>query len=82
MFERRTGAVLADQLVDWGVDHIYGIPGDSVNEFISDLHKKEDELKFIQVRHEEAGALVSCRLSLQVSLGSVCRLRDQERSIC
>ncbi|MFS0560886.1 pyruvate oxidase [Terribacillus sp. 179-K 1B1 HS] len=59
MFERRTGEVMADQLIDWGVDHVYGIPGDSVNEFISDLHKKEDVLKFIQVRHEEAGALAA-----------------------
>ena len=50
---------MADQLIDWGVDHVYGIPGDSVNEFISDLHKKEDVLKFIQVRHEEAGALAA-----------------------
>ncbi|MFJ6414076.1 pyruvate oxidase [Terribacillus saccharophilus] len=72
MFERRTGAVLADQLVDWGVDHIYGIPGDSVNEFISDLHKKEDELKFIQVRHEEAGALAAAAYAKLTGKLGVC----------
>jgi pyruvate oxidase len=72
MFERRTGAVLADQLVDWGVDHIYGIPGDSVNEFISDLHRKEEELKFIQVRHEEAGALAAAAYAKLTGKLGVC----------
>ncbi|WP_077309867.1 pyruvate oxidase [Terribacillus halophilus] len=72
MFERRTGAVLADQLVDWGVDHVYGIPGDSVNEFISDLHRKEEDLKFIQVRHEEAGALAAAAYAKLTGKLGVC----------
>lgn len=57
--EKRTGAILADQLIDWGVEHIYGMPGDSINEFVEDLRKREDQLKFIQVRHEEVGALAA-----------------------
>ncbi|WP_244499286.1 pyruvate oxidase [Terribacillus halophilus] len=72
MFERRTGEVLADQLIDWGADHVYGIPGDSVNEFISDLHKKEDELQFIQVRHEEAGALAAAAYAKLTGKLGVC----------
>lgn len=72
VFERRTGEVLADQLIDWGADHVYGIPGDSVNEFISDLHKKEDELQFIQVRHEEAGALAAAAYAKLTGKLGVC----------
>ncbi|WP_240376703.1 pyruvate oxidase [Bacillus piscicola] len=59
MFEKRTGEILTEQLIDWGVHHIYGMPGDSINEFIDDLRKKQDEISFIQVRHEETGALAA-----------------------
>ncbi|MCA1023437.1 pyruvate oxidase [Halobacillus litoralis] len=57
MFEKRTGALLTQQLIDWGVDHVYGMPGDSINELIDDLRKRKDEIEFLQVRHEETGAL-------------------------
>ena len=59
MFEKRTGEFLTQQLIDWGVNHIYGLPGDSINEFIEDLRKRQEEMKFIQVRHEETGALAA-----------------------
>ncbi|WP_082234327.1 pyruvate oxidase [Halobacillus massiliensis] len=57
MSEKRTGQILIDLLIDWGVDHIYGLPGDSINEFVEDLRKRQEEIKFYQVRHEETGAL-------------------------
>ncbi|SEH70098.1 pyruvate oxidase [Halobacillus karajensis] len=57
MFNKRTGEVLTQQLINWGVDHIYGMPGDSINELIEDLRKRKEEIEFIQVRHEETGAL-------------------------
>lgn len=59
MFEKRTGELLIDQLIQWEVDHIYGMPGDSINEFIDDLRKREDDIDFIQIRHEEVGALAA-----------------------
>lgn len=59
MVERRTGEIMTDLLADWGINHIYGMPGDSINEFIDDLRKKEEEIEFIQIRHEEAGALAA-----------------------
>lgn len=59
MFEKRTGEVMADLLIDWGVKHIYGMPGNSINEFIDDLRKKEEEIDFVQIRHEEVGALAA-----------------------
>ncbi|MYL70802.1 pyruvate oxidase [Halobacillus litoralis] len=57
MFNKRTGEVMTQQLINWGVDHIYGMPGDSINELIDDLRKRQDEIEFVQVRHEETGAL-------------------------
>lgn len=43
----------------WGVDHIYGYPGGSFDSTMNALHNQADKLKFIQVRHEEAGALAA-----------------------
>ncbi|SIS48024.1 pyruvate oxidase [Salimicrobium flavidum] len=55
---QRTGEIMTEQLRQWGVNHIYGLPGDSINEFIDDIRNKDD-LDFIQVRHEETGALAA-----------------------
>lgn len=59
LFEKRTGEILIDQLIGWGVDHLYGMPGNSINEFIDDLRNRKDEMDFIQIRHEEVGALAA-----------------------
>ncbi|SFJ91554.1 pyruvate oxidase [Halobacillus dabanensis] len=50
---------MAQQLINWGVDHIYGMPGDSINELIDDLRKRKEEIEFLQIRHEETGALAA-----------------------
>jgi pyruvate oxidase len=59
MFKPSAGDVMMKSLIDWGVDHIYGMPGDSINSLIESLRKVKDEINFIQVRHEEAGALAA-----------------------
>lgn len=59
MFDTRTGEILIDILRSHEVDRIYGMPGNSINEFIDDLRKREDDIDFIQVRHEEVGALAA-----------------------
>ncbi|KRK73945.1 pyruvate oxidase [Lacticaseibacillus nasuensis] len=43
----------------WGVDHIYGYPGGSFDSTMNALYNRKDTIKFIQVRHEEAGALAA-----------------------
>ncbi|SDJ46062.1 pyruvate oxidase [Salimicrobium halophilum] len=55
---QRTGAIMTDQLKNWGVEHIYGLPGDSINELIDDIRTSES-LDFIQVRHEETASLAA-----------------------
>src|SRR5699024_4499445 len=59
MFDTRTGEILIDILRSHDVERIYGMPGNSINEFIDDLRKREDDIDFIQVRHEEVGALAA-----------------------
>ncbi len=57
----RTAAdILVDVLVDWGVDTVFGIPGDGINGIVEALRQRKDEIRFIQVRHEEAAAFAAC----------------------
>ncbi|SFE94055.1 pyruvate oxidase [Alteribacillus iranensis] len=53
------GEAATQILKDWNVDHIYGMPGDSINEFVEYLRQEKNEIDFIQVRHEEVGALAA-----------------------
>jgi pyruvate dehydrogenase (quinone)/pyruvate oxidase len=49
--------VMVEILIKWGVDTIFGLPGDGINGIIEALRVRQDKIRFIQVRHEEAAAL-------------------------
>src|ERR671932_583187 len=51
---------LVERLIDWGVDTIFGLPGDGINGIFEALRTHQDKLRFIQVRHEEAAAFAAC----------------------
>ncbi|MFC3883561.1 pyruvate oxidase [Bacillus songklensis] len=72
MFRKNAGEVLMDILIDWGVDHIYGMPGDSINSLMEPLRKVQDQIKFIQVRHEENGALAAASYAKLTGKLGVC----------
>lgn len=72
MFKLTAGEKLIELLIEWGVDHIYGMPGDSINSIIEPLRKAKDKLKFIQVRHEEAGALAAAAYAKLTGKIGVC----------
>src|SRR5947209_16274943 len=52
--------VLVETLLAWGVDTVFGIPGDGINGIIEALRKRQNRIRFIQVRHEEAAAFAAC----------------------
>jgi pyruvate dehydrogenase (quinone) len=52
--------VLIERIHDWGVDVIFGLPGDGINGIMEALRKRQDEIKFVHVRHEEAAAFMAC----------------------
>ncbi|MGB6482388.1 MAG: thiamine pyrophosphate-dependent enzyme [Candidatus Acidiferrales bacterium] len=52
--------LLVERLISWDVDTIFGFPGDGINGIFEALRTHQDELKFIQVRHEEAAAFAAC----------------------
>lgn len=53
------GVAMVKVLESWGVDHIYGIPGGSFNSIMDALYHEKEKIKYIQVRHEEVGALTA-----------------------
>jgi len=52
--------VLVETLLDWGVEVVFGLPGDGINGIMDALRTRQDKIRFIQVRHEEAAAFMAC----------------------
>ena len=52
--------IIVETIIEWGVDTIFGIPGDGINGIIEALRQKQDRIRFIQTRHEEAAAFMAC----------------------
>src|SRR5947209_6778283 len=51
--------VLIDSLHDWGVEVIFGLPGDGINGIMEALRTRSDKIRFVQVRHEESAAFMA-----------------------
>ncbi|HEX3178717.1 MAG TPA: thiamine pyrophosphate-dependent enzyme [Methylomirabilota bacterium] len=52
--------VLVERLYEWGVRVVFGLPGDGINGIMEALRKRKDDIRFVQVRHEEAAAFMAC----------------------
>jgi pyruvate dehydrogenase (quinone)/pyruvate oxidase len=52
--------IMVERLADWGVNTIFGLPGDGINGIMEALRTHQDRIRFIQVRHEEAAAFAAC----------------------
>ncbi|MEO6796686.1 MAG: thiamine pyrophosphate-dependent enzyme [Candidatus Dormibacter sp.] len=64
--------LLFDRLIDWGVDTIFGLPGDGINGIMESLRQRQNKLKFIHVRHEEAAAFMACAYAKYTGRLGVC----------
>ncbi len=69
---KSTAELLVERLIDWGVDTIFGLPGDGVNAIFEVLRTHQNKLRFIQVRHEEAAALAACGYARYTGRLGVC----------
>jgi pyruvate dehydrogenase (quinone) len=54
-----TADFLLERLAENGVKRIYGYPGDGINAIIGALERHQN-IKFVQVRHEEQAAFMAC----------------------
>ena len=52
--------ILLDTIYDWGVEVIFGLPGDGINGIMESLRKRKEKIRFVQVRHEESAAFMAC----------------------
>jgi pyruvate dehydrogenase (quinone) len=50
---------LVDLMLAAGIRHVYGMVGDSANPVIDAIRRAADEMTFVQVRNEEAGAFAA-----------------------
>jgi pyruvate dehydrogenase (quinone)/pyruvate oxidase len=51
---------LVERLIEWGIDTVFGLPGDGINGVMESLRTHRDHIRFVHVRHEETGALAAC----------------------
>ena len=64
--------VLIDSLHDWGVNTIFGLPGDGINGIMEALRTRQEKIRFVQVRHEESAALMACAYAKYTGKLGVC----------
>ncbi|MFI6483388.1 thiamine pyrophosphate-dependent enzyme [Nonomuraea sp. NPDC050663] len=51
--------VLIERLAAWGVDTVFGLPGDGINGIMEGLRRHADKVRFVLVHHEEAAAFMA-----------------------
>ena len=71
MRKTQASVAMVDVLKSWGVKNVYGIPGGSFNSTMYALFKEQKDINYIQVRHEEVGAIAAsayAKLSGQIGV--------------
>ena len=66
---------MIERLSEWGVERIYGYPGDGINGIMGALERAEGTdhaMEFVQSRHEELSAFMACAHSKWTGRPGVC----------
>jgi glyoxylate carboligase len=64
--------VLVETLQAWGVEVVFGLPGDGINGIMEALRTRRDATRFVQVRHEESAAFMACAYAKYTGRLGVC----------
>ena len=72
MSKKIAGEALIERLLDWGVDTIFGIPGDGINGIMEGLRRCQDRMRFVLVQHEEAAAFMATGYAKSTGRLGVC----------
>jgi pyruvate dehydrogenase (quinone) len=67
-----TADILIETLINWEVPCVFGIVGDGINPLIESLRKRQDKIRFIAVRHEEAAAFMASGYAKHTGKLGVC----------
>src|SRR3954453_19780435 len=66
------GERLGRRLLEWGVDTIFGLPGDGINGLMEGFRRVSGRLPFVLVPHEEAAAFMACGYAKATGRLGVC----------
>src|SRR3954449_4842837 len=66
------GDILIETIMDWGVEVVFGLPGDGINGIMEALRIRKDKIRFVQVRHEESAAFMACAYAKYTGRLGVC----------
>ncbi len=66
------GDQLVERLIEWGIDTVFGLPGDGINGVMESLRTHADQIRFVHVRHEETAALAACAYGKFTGRPAVC----------
>ena len=64
--------MLIERLADWGVDTVFGLPGDGINGIMEGLRRHSDRVRFFLVHHEEAAAFMATAYAKATGKLGVC----------
>src|ERR671910_211597 len=64
--------LLVERLIAWGVDTVFGLPGDGINGIMEGLRRHQDRIHFVLVQHEEAAAFMACGYAKSTGRLGVC----------
>jgi pyruvate dehydrogenase (quinone) len=67
-----TADIIVETLIAWGATHCFGVVGDGINSIIEALRKRQDRIKYIGVRHEEAAAFMASGFAKHTGQLGVC----------
>jgi pyruvate dehydrogenase (quinone) len=70
--DQTTSDIIVETLIDWGATHAFGIVGDGINSIIEALRKRQDRIRYIGVRHEEAAAFMASGFAKHTGRLGVC----------
>jgi pyruvate dehydrogenase (quinone) len=70
--DQTTADILVETLISWGASFVFGIVGDGVNSVIEALRRRQDRIRYVGVRHEEAAAFMASGFAKHTGRLGVC----------
>ncbi|MDQ4142822.1 MAG: thiamine pyrophosphate-binding protein [Actinomycetota bacterium] len=70
--ERIASELLIERLIAWGVDTVFGLPGDGINGIMEGLRRHRQHIRFVLVHHEEAAAFMATGYAKSTGRLGVC----------
>ncbi|HYN98160.1 MAG TPA: thiamine pyrophosphate-dependent enzyme [Actinomycetota bacterium] len=72
MAKKIASELVVERLIDWGVDTVFGLPGDGINGIMEGLRRHSDRIRFVLVHHEEAAAFMATGYAKSTGKLGVC----------